>query len=101
MPEASPGEITRLLQAWGAGDQAAQERLAPLIYGELHGIAHRHMRRERTGHTLQTTALVNETYVRLVDVKNMRWQARAHFFAVAGQMMRRILVDAARALVSG
>ena len=102
MPTAPPRlEITRLLQAWAGGDQAALEQLAPLIYGELHRMARRHMRRERTGNTLQTTALVNETFVRLVDVKNVRWQDRAHFFAIAGRLMRRILVDRARARAAG
>jgi RNA polymerase sigma-70 factor, ECF subfamily len=101
MSSASPREITRLLQAWGAGDPAALDRLAPLIYGELHRMAGRHMRRERSADTLQTTALVHETFLRLVDAKNAGWQDRAHFFAIAAQMMRRILVDRARARASG
>jgi RNA polymerase sigma factor (TIGR02999 family) len=85
------------LLAWRRGDQAALEELAPLVYAELRRLAHRQMRRERPGHTLQTTALVNETYLRLVDSKRVRWQNRAHFFAVCAQLMRRILVDHARA----
>jgi len=94
-PDHAP--ITQLLQAWAGGDQGALERLTPKIYGELRRMAHQHMRRERAGHTLRTTALVHEAYLRMVDVDNVRWQDRAHFFAAAAQMMRRILVDAARA----
>ena len=97
MPTDSSAEITRLLRAWGGGDQAALDRLAPLVYSELRRVARRYMRRERPGHTLQTTALVNEAYLRLVDVNGLRWQDRAHFFAVAAQMMRRIVVHAAKA----
>jgi RNA polymerase sigma factor (TIGR02999 family) len=93
-------EITRLLEAWGQGDQAALERLTPLVYNELRRMAHRYMRGEREGHTLETTALVNEAYLRLVDVHNVNWHDRAHFFAVSAQMMRRILVDAARGRVA-
>ncbi len=89
-------EVTRLLKAWGAGDGTALDRLIPKVYAELRRLARRYMRKEREGITLQTTALVNEVYLRLVDVKNVGWQGRAHFFAVAAQMMRRILVDAAR-----
>ena len=92
----SPQEITRLLVAWGEGDQSALEELAPLVHSELHRLAHEYMSRERPGHTLQTSALVNEAYVRLIEWKNARWQNRAHFFAVSAQMMRRILVDFAR-----
>jgi RNA polymerase sigma factor (TIGR02999 family) len=92
----SPKEITRLLVAWGDGDESALAQLTPLIYEELHRLAHHYMSRERTGHTLQTTALVNEAYVRLIDWKNVRWQNRAHFFGVSAQLMRRILVDFAR-----
>lgn len=92
----SPKEITRLLVAWGDGDQAALEELTTLVYDELHRLAHHYVSRERPGHTLQTTALVNEAYVRLIDWKNVRWQSRAHFFAVSAQLMRRILVDFAR-----
>ncbi len=90
-------EITVLLRAWSRGDQAALQRLAPLVYTELHRMARRYMRKERAGNTLQTTALVNEAYLRLVDVKVAAWQDRTHFFALSAQMMRRILVDAARA----
>src|SRR3954469_22480138 len=94
-------EITRLLQAWGGGNQAALDDLAPLVYGELRRIAQRYLRRENPGNTLQPTALVNEAYLRLVDVANVRWEDRAHFFAISAQMMRRILVDAARARATG
>jgi RNA polymerase sigma factor (TIGR02999 family) len=92
----SPKEITRLLVAWGDGDRSALEELAPLVHSELHRLAHHYMGRERHGHTLQTSALVNEAYVRLIDWKDVRWQNRAHFFAVSAQLMRRILVDFAR-----
>ena len=90
-------EITGLLRAWSGGDQTAFDRLAPQVYDELRRIARHFMRNERAGNTLQTTALVNEVYLRLVDVKNVDWQQRAQFFAISAQMMRRILVDAARA----
>jgi RNA polymerase sigma-70 factor (ECF subfamily) len=93
-------DVTRLLQAWGAGEPGALEQLAPAVFSELHRVAARFMRNERPGHTLQTTALVNEAYVRLVDGGKVRWQDRAHFFAVAANMMRRILVDRARARTS-
>jgi len=93
MPTHSPKEITRLLVAWSDGDETALEALTPLVYEELHRLAHHYMSHERPGHTLQTSALVNEAYVRLVDWKNVRWQNRAHFFAVSAQFMRRILVD--------
>ncbi len=92
-----PKEITRLLKAWGGGDEAALERLAPIVYQELHRMARRYMNHEAPGNTLQTTALVNEAYLRLADADNVDWQDRAHFFAISAQMMRRILVDAARA----
>src|SRR6266404_3801888 len=92
----STQEVTQLLQAWSHGDQTALEKLTPLVYGELRRLAHRYMGRERQDHTLQTTALVNEAYLRLVDQKNVRWQNRAHFFAISAQMMRRVLVDFAR-----
>jgi RNA polymerase sigma factor (TIGR02999 family) len=92
----SPKEVTRLLVDWGNGDQAALDELMPLVYGELRRLAGRYMRRESPGHTLQTSALVNEAYLRLVDQKSVRWQNRAHFFGVAAQLMRRILVDHAR-----
>jgi RNA polymerase sigma-70 factor, ECF subfamily len=92
----SPPPVTALLQAWGQGDQQALERLTPLVYDELHRRARRYLAREPAGHTLQATALVNEAYLRLVDAEGVRWQDRAHFFALSAQMMRRILVDAAR-----
>ncbi len=92
----SQHEVTALLVAWSDGDETALEKLAPLVYGELRQLARRHMAGERPGHTLQTTALVNEAYLRLVNWKEIRWQNRAHFFAVSAQMMRRILVDHAR-----
>jgi RNA polymerase sigma factor (TIGR02999 family) len=85
------------LLAWGQGDARAFDRLVPLVHGELRRLARRYMARERPGHTLQATALVNEAYVRLVEVNKVRWQNRAHFFAMAARMMRRILVDSARA----
>jgi len=90
-------EVTGLLKAWSTGDQAALDRLASIVYKELRRIAHRYMKNERLGNTLQTTALVNEVYLRLVDVQNVDWQHRAQFFAISAQMMRRVLVDAARA----
>jgi RNA polymerase sigma factor (TIGR02999 family) len=96
MPPESP-EITELLKAWGSGDAAALDQLTPLVYGELRRLARRYMRNERVGNTLQTTALVNEAYLRLVDAKRVGWQDRVHFFAVSAQIMRRILVDAGRA----
>jgi len=92
----SPNEVTRLLVDWGNGDQAALEELIPLVYDELRRMAGRYMRRETQGHTLQTSALVNEAYLKLVDQKSVKWQNRAHFFGVASQLMRRILVDHAR-----
>jgi len=90
-------EITGLLRAWSGGDQTALDRLAAQVYDELRRIARHYMRNERAGNTLQTTALVNEVYLRLVDVKDVDWRQRAQFFAISAQMMRRILVDAARA----
>ncbi|MBI3424993.1 MAG: sigma-70 family RNA polymerase sigma factor [Acidobacteria bacterium] len=93
----STEEITRLLLAWSDGDQEALAKLTPLVQQELRRLAERYMRREREGHTLQTTALVNEAYVRLIDAQQVRWQNRAHFFAVSAQVMRHILVDFARA----
>jgi RNA polymerase sigma-70 factor (ECF subfamily) len=92
----SPKSITQLLIEWREGDESALDRLIPLVYNELHRLAHHYMRSERPGHTLQTSDLVNEAYLRLVDHKGMRWQNRAHFFGVAAQAMRRILVDHAR-----
>jgi len=94
---ASAVEITRLLKAWGRGDEVALTRLAEQVYPELRLMARRYMKNERQAETLQTTALVNEVYLRLVDVTKVEWQERAQFFAMAAQMMRRILVDAARA----
>jgi len=96
MQARSPQRITELLVAWSAGDQSALEQLAPLVHSELHRLAHQYMARERPGHTLQTSALVNEAYMRLIEWKNVRWQNRTHFFAVSAQLMRRILVDFAR-----
>jgi RNA polymerase sigma factor (TIGR02999 family) len=90
-------ELTLLLKAWSAGDQKALEDLVPHIQRELHRLASRYMVGERANHPLQTTALINEAYIRLIEWKNVQWQNRSHFFAVAAQMMRRILVDAARA----
>ena len=92
----SPTEVSRLLVDWGNGDRAALDELIPLVYDELCRLAGRYMRRESQGHTLQTSALVNEAYLRLVDQKSVKWQNRAHFFGVAAQLMRRILVDHAR-----
>jgi RNA polymerase sigma factor (TIGR02999 family) len=88
--------VSSLLRAWSEGDRAALNRLTPIVYDELRRLASRYMRGERSGHSLQTTALVNEAYMRLVDYKSMKWQNRAHFFAVSAQLMRRILVDHAR-----
>ena len=89
-------EVTGLLQAWSAGDKEALQKLTPLVYEELHRSARRYMAGERTGHTLQATALINEVYVRLIDGTRADWQNRAHFFAVCAQLMRRILIDFAR-----
>lgn len=90
------GDVSTLLRAWTDGDQHALEKLAPIVYDELHRLASCYMSGERAGHSLQTTALVNEAYLRLTDYKRMRWENRAHFFAVSAQLMRRILVDHAR-----
>ncbi len=89
-------EITKLLKDWSAGDQSALDKLMPLVQEELHRLAHQYMRREQPGHLLQTSALVNEAYLRLVDQAQVQWQNRAHFFAIAARLMRRILVDDAR-----
>ena len=89
-------DISQLLRAWSDGDKLALSQLTPIVYAELRRLAHRYMRRERTGHSLQTTALVNEAYLRLVDFNRMQWQDRAHFFAVSAQVMRRILIEHAR-----
>ena len=93
---APPGEVTRLLLAWRQGDRDALDRLIPLVYGELHRMAERYLRRERRGHTLQPSAIVNEAYLRLLGRQGADWKNRAHFFAVAAQSMRRILVEHAR-----
>ena len=96
MSAANNQEVTELLRKWSDGDKAALEELTPVIYAELHRIAKRYMSRERENHTLQTTALVNEAYMRLIDWKTAKWENRAHFFGVSAQLMRRILVDFAR-----
>ena len=96
MTDKSSHEVTQLLVAWSDGDQAALERLVPMVHAELHRLARRYMGKERAGHTLQTSALVNEAYIRLIDWKNARWQNRAHFFGAAAEAMRRILIDRAR-----
>jgi RNA polymerase sigma-70 factor, ECF subfamily len=93
-------EITRLLQAWSQGDQSALDKLTPYVYKELHRVARRYMSREPHGHTLQTAALINETYVRLIDSGGMNWQSRAHFFGVCARLMRQILTDFARSRLS-
>jgi RNA polymerase sigma-70 factor (ECF subfamily) len=92
----SPGDVTRLLLQWRGGDEVALDRLIPLVYGELHRIAERWIRRERAGHTLQTTALLNEAYLRLIDAKRIDWRDRAHFLAISARLMRQVLVDYAR-----
>lgn len=89
-------EVTQLLLAWNGGDECALEQLIPLVHAELHRLAHRCLRRESPGHELQTTALVNEAYLRLIDAQQVQWQNRAHFFAISAKLMRRILVDFAR-----
>ena len=94
--EPSPNEVTQLLAAWGNGDQEARDQLMSVVYQELHRLAHHYMKRESAGHTLQTSALVNEAFLRLVDQRDVHWRNRAHFFGIAAQMMRRILVDYAR-----
>jgi RNA polymerase sigma factor (TIGR02999 family) len=100
MAAPSPNEITQLLQNWGDGNEESLAKLMPLVYQELHRAAHRHMIRERPGHTLQTTALINEVYLRLVDLKETSWQNRAHFFAVCARLMRHVLTDFARSRTS-
>jgi RNA polymerase sigma-70 factor, ECF subfamily len=92
----SSQNVTQLLRAWGDGDQSALEQLTPLVYEQLHSLARRQMSRENEGHTLQATALIHEVYLRLVEFENVRWQDRAHFFAVCARLMRRILIDFAR-----
>src|SRR5258706_15503238 len=96
MVSTSPKEVTQLLVEWSHGEKAALDQLIPLVYDELRRLARGYMRRERQSHTLQTSALINEAYLRLVDQKNLQWHNRAHFFGVAAQLMRRILVDHAR-----
>lgn len=91
-----PSDITGLLLEWNNGDKSSLDRLLPLVEKELHRLAHSYMRREHPGHTLQTTALINETYLRLVDQKKVQWQNRAHFFGIAGRIMRRVLLNYAR-----
>lgn len=95
-PPRQEHQITELLAEWSGGNQAALDELYPLVYEELHRLARRYMSRERKGHTLQTTALINEAYVRLVDQRNVQWANRSHFFAISAQIMRRILIDHAR-----
>ena len=100
LPDASRSDVTRLLVAWGNGDTSAADQLLPLVYDELHKVAARAMRRENEGHTLQPTELINEVYLRLVDQSRADWQNRSQFFGVVAQVMRRILVDHARARIS-
>jgi RNA polymerase sigma-70 factor, ECF subfamily len=95
-PENSSAIVSQLLRAWSDGDKSALDRLTPIVYRELRTLARRYLRGERAGHSLQTTALVNEAYIRLVDYSHMKWQDRTHFFAVSAQVMRRILVEHAR-----
>jgi RNA polymerase sigma factor (TIGR02999 family) len=94
--EAAPDQVTTLLRKWSDGDETALEQLMPLVYHELHRLAHQHMRREKAGHILQTSALINEAYLRLVDHSDLRIENRMHFFGIAARLMRRILVDEAR-----
>jgi RNA polymerase sigma-70 factor (ECF subfamily) len=96
MAESPPNQITQLLVAWSEGDEEAHKNLVPLVYEQLHRLAQHQMRRERPGHTLQTTALVHEVYLRLANAESLSWQNRAHFFAVPSRLMRRILIDVAR-----
>ena len=96
MSAAARSEVTELLRAWSAGEDAALEKLVPLVYAELRRLAHRYMRGEHMGHTLQTSALINEAYLRLIDSGRVKWQDRSHFLAVSAQLMRRVLVDFAR-----
>jgi RNA polymerase sigma factor (TIGR02999 family) len=97
MPAPTTQQVTELLQAWRQGDETALDRLLPVVHQELRRLARRYMLRERSGHTLQATALVNEAYLRLVNARQVNWKNRAHFFALSAQVMRRILVDSARA----
>ena len=96
MTSPSPDEVTQLLLDWSSGDKAALDKLMPLVYEELRRLAHHYMGRERAGHTLQTTAIVNEAYLHLIDQRNVQWQNRAHFFGIAAHLMRRVLADHAR-----
>src|SRR5438309_1705226 len=96
MEEPPPNEVTGLLQAWSAGDEEALEKLVPLVYRQLHRAAQHYMAAERSGHSLQATALIHEVYLRLVDVRGIDWQNRTHFFAICARLMRRILTDLAR-----
>ena len=96
MTATSSAEVTRLLKNWGNGDREALDKLVPLVYSELRRLSHHYLGRQRRGHTLQTTALINEAFVRLIDQKGVRWQNRAHFFGIAARTMRNILVDHAR-----
>ena len=96
MTASSPKDVTQLLLAWNDGDASALDQLIPIVYEELRRVARRFMRRERAGHTLESSALVNEVYLRLIDVSNVQWQNRAHFFAISARLMRQILVDFAR-----
>jgi len=96
MPGTLPIEVTQLLAAWSDGDHSALDKLLPMVGAELHQLAHRYMSHERQNHTLQTTALVNEAYLKLIDQRVVRWENRAHFFGIAAQIMRRILIDHAR-----
>ncbi len=96
MEEMAPHRVTQLLQAWSHGDRAALDELIPLVYHELRRLAHQYMKHERAGHILQTTALVNEAYIRLIEADKVKWQDRAHFFAIAARLMRQILVHSAR-----
>ena len=96
MASSPPKQVTQLLAAWGRGDETARDELMPLVYEELRRLAHKYIRRERPGHTLQTSALLNEAYLRLVDQKDIQWQDRAHFFGIAARLMRQVLVDYAR-----
>jgi len=96
LPMTDPHHVTQLLQRWSGGDSRALDELTPLVYSEVRKLARSYLRRERPNHTLQPTALVNEAYIRLVDQRRVQWQSRAHFFGIAAQMMRRVLVDHAR-----
>ena len=96
IPSLPPQEVTQLLVDWGNGNQAALDRLMPIVYTEPRQLAHRYMRRERPGHTMQTTALIHEAYLRLVDQNQVRWQHQAHFFGIAARLMRQILIEHAR-----